>query len=497
MPTVTLGIATETDRNAAGSVAPVLTASRVLGQATEADSSFALTRTKTVTLSLPSETDTPLSIASVGPTPAVPTEVLSGANLNTLIAAAAAGTWFRVHAGTYAAVTQTGKTWPAANPVKVTANGGDTVVIPGVSLTNVHGLEFRDGLTISAASTFDTSSDFVFADLVSARQITIQNACADWLIDATPVTATTYGIAACIQVLSRSNNGTIRDVTTLKGNRGVLLYGGFVDPDVTDWVHDITIDNLDASDVDGDCIQATAVENLHIIGGELHDPRETSDHNDGVQILASRKRGTGIAGSGWGVIIDGTEFHAGGVIDADQGIILAHVNPAVSYLKVQDVLIQNVLVHHWRGTGLCIAGTINCAVVNSTSMDNGSGGTVSAGILYDYKTVANGGAAPLGNVNFKVFNSILHNRRFTGGIDTNLAKPAFEDYNCYRASAAVGVHDKGNTNPLFADTVDYRLQSGSPCRNAGIAAYQGITAPTTDFDGGARSNPPDMGKDEF
>ena len=52
--------------------------------------------------------------------------------------------------------------------------------------------------------------------------------------------------------------------------------------------------------------------------------------------------------------------------------------------------------------------------------------------------------------------------------------------------------DNITTDPAFVSTTDFHLQAGSPCINAGIDV--GLT---TDYDGQAVSDPPEIGAYEY
>ena len=62
-----------------------------------------------------------------------------------------------------------------------------------------------------------------------------------------------------------------------------------------------------------------------------------------------------------------------------------------------------------------------------------------------------------------------------------------EDHNCIR-SGGTGANDV-SADPQFADTVDFRLSSTSPCRNRGLTS----DAPVHDLGGAVRQQPIDLG----
>ena len=65
-------------------------------------------------------------------------------------------------------------------------------------------------------------------------------------------------------------------------------------------------------------------------------------------------------------------------------------------------------------------------------------------------------------------------------------------YRAGRAITDLQTADNQTGDPLFVSTSDFHLQAGSPCINAGIDV--GLT---TDYDGRAVGNPPEIGAYEY
>ena len=126
-----------------------------------------------------------------------------------------------------------------------------------------------------------------------------------------------------------------------------------------------------------------------------------------------------------------------------------------------------------------------------------------------------GSSASSGSIDMR--NNIFSNRQTTGiaySIYCNVSNSVFSainynDYYGYRKLGFINAADKldlgdwqlstgsdGNSvavNPLFVSVTDLHLQDISPLNNQGIA----ISGITTDIDGATRTNPPDIGADDF
>jgi hypothetical protein len=205
-----------------------------------------------------------------------------------------------------------------------------------------------------------------------------------------------------------------------------------------------------------------------IEGNFIHDLQQNSDHNDGIQVVAVE-----------GILIEGNVLTSLTAPSQDQSIILGHlggdVGPASHPdLKVRGAVVANNLIHHWRGAGITLHGTIDVLLVNNTSVDNARDGQPLPGLLV---TDRNGS-----NENLRVINNVFSDIMFEG-----VERPAVQSNNVIEGAGA-GPLDL-TADPCFVDRMRYELAPSSPAVDFGSLS----DAPTVDIEGRPRSGTPDAG----
>jgi hypothetical protein len=255
------------------------------------------------------------------------------------------------------------------------------------------------------------------------------------------------------------------DATRTDGStgRGVRLFGDAHDD--KQWVSDIEIADNEIFGAYGDLIFIAGARDVVIKGNDLHDPQETSEHNDGVQSVGSDN-----------LLIEGNRIRASGRPGPDQAIIVGHA-PTPSKLRVSRTRIVNNIISAWRGSGIIVAGAEETLVAHNTVWGLGAPGEVYAGFIagrpHGYR---NPGLVVVNNVFQKIGDG---------------SRIEVEDHNC----VALGGSGRASVraDPRFEDAVEFHLAPSSPCRDMG----RPLPEVATDRRGAPRGNPPDAGAWEY
>jgi hypothetical protein len=184
--------------------------------------------------------------------------------------------------------------------------------------------------------------------------------------------------------------------------------------------------------------------------------------------------------------------HCGGTCDFIQGIY-----------HQSNGLIQSNLVHDCTGGIHCGHDDHDIIVSNNTVFNCSNNAYYFGGCQEAYNN-----GCPTSGMLF--YNNILYDNpgpHAVSGPTTAEDVGNVLKYNCYNGNTAnFDIASPSNSsrsnevtsNPLFVNYVsdgtgDYHLQSGSPCKGAGLNTY----APALDHDGNAMNNPPDLGAFAF
>lgn len=264
------------------------------------------------------------------------------------------------------------------------------------------------------------------------------------------------------------------DSSTL-GLRNIHIYSGISAK--ASWSHDINIKGNNLGFPLGDNIQILGLYDSTIEGNYIHDPKNNSDHNDGIQLLA----GDNIK------ILRNELTHANGNRSADQAIIIGRYDDASGAinpdLTVNNILVANNLVHHWVGSGITISGATNVKVVNNTSFDNDHGLLISA----------KNNPSLFNNSGLEVWNNILTNITLNSGG----ARPAFESNNVVLGGG--GGANLATATPIFINRDLSSSERYKLANNDTIAINKGVgraSTPANDFDNKVRVGLPDRGARE-
>ena len=384
---------------------------------------------------------------------------------------------------------------------------GATVVSPGDSVNDLLSeLNDRDAVVVLEAGSYapmtitgggsftivGRSRDEVrVAGIVldGARDVTIRSLTIagneDPDSDAVRITGGSEGIRLTDVTIDPSHNAGVdiidgsRDVTidhSLITGRRVLrklgrarnIHVGEGSPDRSRWVEGIRIEDNELVGAGADGIQVAGAVDVTIARNFIHDTQQNDDHNDGIQLVAVD--GALIAANTLTTLTESTQ---------DQSIMVGHLGGGAGpvadpNMQVRDVVIVNNLVHHWKGAGITLSGTIDVTVVNNTSMDNGPDGKAYPGLLIDSTTARNEG--------LRVINNVVSDIQVLG------AAPTGEQAGNVVEGAGAGPSDRSG-DPCFADRVEYRLAPQSPAIDAGVADG----APADDRAGMPRRGAPDAG----
>lgn len=348
-----------------------------------------------------------------GPTAVTPVAAQSQ-TLAQLVASATPGQTVTVPTGAHPALAITNRIW--APPLKILGQDGATV--DSVTLSGVTGLVVEKVKIPRTVLINNGSSDITFKQNVITGQ---------------------GGIA--IDVRSRSHHLSFIGNTVERGGRNILLYSGSV-PE-SQWIHHVTIQGNDLGGAVGDNIQITGATDVLIAQNYIHDPADNTDHNDGIQLLgAQRVR-----------ITQNTLTTHGGCCLGDQGIIISAARAAGGttstvpdpYLKVSNTTVDHNLIHHWRGTGIAVDGTLNTTITRNTSWDNFSSASTTSkiGLLIGTTLGPNTGIVVDGNI----LQTVVKGN--SAAVFPNLVN------NCIGG------------DPLFVDRVLYELKPASLCLGFG------------------------------
>ncbi len=358
-----------------------------------------------------------------------------------------------LHAGTYAPITIRD-----GGPLTIIGESRDDVTVAGIVLDGAHDVTIS-GLTI-AGNEDPASSAVTITGASSGIHLT------DVTIDPTH--------NAGVDIIAGSRDVTI-DHSRITGEHVTRKLGparnihvGEGSPNPATWVEAVRIDSNELLAAGADGIQVAGARDVTITGNFIHDLQQNKDHNDGIQVVAVD-----------GAVIEGNTLTSLTTTSQDQSIILGHLGggagPAADpNLEVRDVLVANNLVHHWKGAGITVNGTIDVTLANNTSMDNGPDGKAYPGLLIDSTHAPNEG--------LRVINNIVSDIQLTGG-----EGPSEQAGNVVVGAGAGPLDRTGD--PCFADRVDYRLAPQSPAVDAGVSDG----APSTDLAGRQRVGAPDAG----
>lgn len=355
--------------------------------------------------------------------------------------------------GTYAPIRITG-----GGPLTIVGRSRDEVTVAGIVLDGARDVTIR---SLTVAGNEDPDSDAV---RITGRSQGIE--LTDLMIDPSH--------NAGVAIIDGSRNVTVdhslisgaRVTRKLGRARNILIGDG--SPDLTRWVEGIRIEDNELVAAGADGIQVAGATDVTIARNFIHDTQQNDDHNDGIQVVAVD-----------GALIAANTLTTLTQSSQDQSIMVGHLGgkagpPADPNMKVRNVVIVNNLVHHWKGAGITLSGTIDVTVVNNTSMDNGPDGKPFPGLLID--------STIFGNEGLRLINNVVSDIQIVG------AGPTGEQAGNVVAGAGAGPFDRSG-DPCFADRVEYRLAPQSPAIDAGITDG----APADDRAGLPRRGSPDAG----
>jgi Right handed beta helix region len=350
----------------------------------------------------------------------------------------------------------------SAGPVTIVGESRDGTVVEGVVFDGAHDVTLR-GMTVTGRADEESSAITVRSDSSEINLV-------DLTVDPFH--------AAGVDIIDGSRNVTLQgsrvtgEHVTRKLGPARNVHIGEGTPETGRWVTGIQIRDNELLAAGADAIQVAGARDVLIEGNFIHDLQQNSDHNDGIQVVAVE-----------GIVIEGNVLTSLTAQTQDQSIILGHlggdVGPAAHPdLKVRGAVVANNLIHHWRGAGITVHGTIDVLVVNNTSVDNGRDGQPFPGLLI---TDRNGP-----NENLRVMNNVLSDIMVEGA-----EQPAVQSNNVIEGAGA-GPLDL-TADPCFVDRVHYELAPSSPAVDFGTPAE----APTVDLQGRPRSGAPDAGAMEL
>jgi hypothetical protein len=371
--------------------------------------------------------------------------VYPGGDLSATVNAARAKDKIVVHGGTYPRATLTKR---FASQLTIVAAAGESVTIGGFEINGASNVVI-DGVRLDSGTRVSNG-----AHHVSFRRV----------VASAPASDTVFHFE------SRAHSSSLRGSTVVGGKFGVRFYGG---RDPATWPAIITVDGNDLSGAHGDEIQVNGGRSVTITRNHIHDLSWNDGHNDGIQAIAadrlriSRNRLTSASYRGVG--------------GPDQGIILGHSDPRQPGRQVTNTAILGNLIHHWPGTPIILAGTVNTHVVNNTAFHSGDRGEWSALHL-----TAKRRPSEFQNYGVEIWNNIFN--RMT--IDDASSQISFCGHNLVWPGGGDPCGMRLLTvNPRFLDHVTYRLRPSSPATNTGVRRRG---TPTRDLDG-RRYGIPDRG----
>lgn len=384
--------------------------------------------------------------------------VYPGDSISAALSQVSAGDTIFVHAGTYSPQVVLAR---FSRPVTIEGESRDAVVVRGFNFQGAAQIRVRR-MTVTGV---DSTSPSAILVKKASSHLTFE----DLRIDPTH--------EAGVDIVEGSHD--IRIVSSVitgehavvNPGRGRNIHIGSGNTDLSKWVSNIEVISNHLSKASADAIQIAGANNVLIEGNTFRDLQQNGDHNDAIQSVASD-----------GLRILRNVFTA--ETDQDQSIILGHLGGAVGppphpNMKVRNTLVANNLVHHWRGPGITLSGTINTDVVNNTSMDNRRPSGNYPGLVL--------GTTYHENEGLRIFNNILSDIYVTG----SGAPPAYQARNIIPGKGAGPLDLK--VDPKFEDRVLYRLASDSPA----VDYAQVDGAPAVDLDGSARIGIPDAGAREL
>ena len=324
----------------------------------------------------------------------------------------------------------------SAGPVTIVGESRDGTVVEGVVFAGAHDITLR-GMTVTGRADEETSAITVRS---ASSGITLEDLTVDPLH------------AAGVDIIDGSQNVTLQgsrvtgEHVTRKLGPARNVHIGEGTPVADRWVTGIEIRDNELLAAGADGIQVAGARDVLIEGNFIHDLQQNSDHNDGIQVVAVE-----------GIVIEGNVLTTLTAPSQDQSIILGHlggdVGPASDpNLKVRGAVVANNLIHHWRGAGITLHGTIDVLLVNNTSVDNSRDGQPLPGLLI---TDRNGP-----NENLRVMNNVLSDIMFEGA-----ERPAVQSNNVIEGAGA-GPLDL-TADPCFVDRVRYELAPSSPAVDFG------------------------------
>jgi hypothetical protein len=371
--------------------------------------------------------------------------VYPGESVPGAVRTAAPGDAVVLHAGSYPQLSLSSE---FSAPVVLKAAAGESVNVAGFRFSGARNIRVR-GLRINGMVSVGRSSALRFDNVVVHP-------------GATTVDGFRFSDYASDIVVSGSR--------ILSGRFNVYFWGS----SPAAWPTRIRVQDSELTRAGVDNVQIGGGRDVTLEHNYIHDPLETSNHNDGVQVIAS---------DGLNLLRNTLATPASALVGGpDQGILLGRADPAEADRRVVNSVVMNNLVHHWRGTGIILAGTDSTLVVNNTSYDNGTDGTWSG-----LRLTSKDQPADFANTRVRVINNVF-NRMSVGN---GSARPDVEAYNLVRSGGAgTGLL---TSDPQFVDMTSMRLRSSSPARDTGTLT----SAPANDIDGFLRDARVDRGAAEY
>jgi parallel beta-helix repeat protein len=263
--------------------------------------------------------------------------VHGGDSIADAVSAATAGDTIVLHAGDYAVATIS---QAFRSPVAIRAAGGERVRVAGLifdGARNVHVLGLRIAGTISVVR----SAALRFNGVAVAPP--------GPFIDG-------------FRFMDHARDIEVSRSRVTGGRFNVLMWGSATDA----WPSTIRIVDSELAGPYVDNVQIGGGRDVTLEHNVIRDPRETAEHNDGVQAIAS---------DGLRLIGNRLSTPASALRGApDQAILLSNADPPEPGRVVRDTLIVNNLVTRWRGTGITLAGSDKTLLLNNTAYDNGAPG---------------------------------------------------------------------------------------------------------------------------
>ena len=347
----------------------------------------------------------------------------------------------------------------SSGPVTIVGESRDGTVVEGFDLVDAHDLTLRN-MTVTGEQGLEQGAILVRG---GSSEIGLLE------LDVEPFYAAGVDIIdGSSNVVLRGNRITGENVVWKLGvARNVRIGNGLPDPDR--WVSGIEVRDNELLAAGSDGILVAGATNVLLEGNFIHDIQQNGDHNDGIQVVAVD-----------GLVIEGNTFTTLTEQSQDQSIILGHLGAGNAgpdedpNMRVRNAVVANNLIHHWRGAGITLHGTIDVVVVNNTSVDNGREGEAFPGLLLDSRN------AP--NENLHVINNVLSDIVVHGD-----ERPAVQSHNVVEGAGA-GPLDV-TADPCFVDRLGYHLSPTSPAVNFGMP----VEFPTFDRAGKPRDAAPDAG----